>query len=134
MMREPEAFRDESIEMIQATEPALERCYGELLEREQAAAETAERAAQGPYADIGPAVTQRVAALQGEVVVAFRIEKKTGRILDPRPVFAATTAPEPVVACVLASLGDLRLEPPDEREAELELAWKLGIGKRRPAR
>jgi hypothetical protein len=129
-IREPAAYREELIELVDTREKPVHACYESLLERRQAQIEAEEREAQGPYADIGPAVSSRLGALQGDVVVDFTVKPDSGAIVTAL-VPAKTTAPDDVVQCVLGSIQGMTLEPPDKREGRVALTFALQTGKHR---
>jgi hypothetical protein len=58
----------------------------------------------------------------GKVVVRFAIEAKTGRLVEAQ-IDAGSTAPERVRQCVLASLGDITLDPGDRRRGVATWSW-----------
>lgn len=61
----------------------------------------------------------------GKVVVKFDVEPKTGVIGNAKIVPEATDAPEVLQQCVLSSLSDLKLDPPDQRKGEATFAWNF---------
>jgi hypothetical protein len=133
LIREPEAYQEDVVELVSAGDDAIQACYDQVLQARQSTIEVTEREAQGPYADIGPAIESQLAAEQGLVVVRFEVEAKTGKLHDPRVDAAQTTASAPAVDCVLASLEGLVLEDPDHKAADVTLAWQLKVGKARKA-
>jgi hypothetical protein len=54
----------------------------------------------------------------GKVTVRFSVEKKTGKILNAAADPSRTTAPQPLIDCVIASLNGLVLNPPDQRNGD----------------
>ena len=65
-------------------------------------------------------VQQRVGNYPGVTV-----EKKTGKLKEAKADQAHTTAPEPVVLCVLESLAGLTLQPPDGNDGKATFAYDL---------
>ena len=132
-VRDPGAYREELIELVEVKDEPIKACYEAALQRHQLAFEAEEREAQGPYADIGPAVKTRTAELKGDVVVSFTVAAKTGKItaaVDEK----ATTAPADLARCVSDALQDLKLDPPDENKGTLVLTFSLKPGKHKKAR
>ena len=123
-IREPTAYREELVELVEPREDRIQTCYEDVLAREQARIETEERAAQGPYADIGPAVTEKMKRMAGDVIVDVVVAPKTGDI-DVTLDEEATTAPSAVAGCVLGGLDGLTLAPADEREGRVALSFAL---------
>lgn len=129
-LRDPEHLEEEAVEIVEGHgSEDLATCYERHLAAVQREIEAQERGKQGPYEDIGPAVSGRVKEYGGVVVVSFTVDKKTGDFSQPTVVEEATTAPEPLVGCVLESLEGLKLEPPDERDGQVTLAWRFEVGK-----
>lgn len=54
----------------------------------------------------------------GKVAVRFMVEKKTGRVMNAAADPARTTAPQPLIDCVLTSVNGLVLTPPDQRDGD----------------
>ena len=71
------------------------------------------------------------AALKGDdkvgglVVVKFKVEAKTGKIVDAKVAPEQTTAPAALSECVVKSIADLVLDPPDEREGDATFQWSF---------
>jgi len=61
----------------------------------------------------------------GRVVVDFKIERATGRILEPRVDPARSSADRTLRGCVLESLRGLSLRPPEERDGEATFIWEF---------
>jgi hypothetical protein len=118
---------------VQRIEEPATACYEALLEVAQQRIEREERAAQGPYADIGPAVTSRVGALAGAVVLDVTVAPRTGILAAGAVDAKRTTAPKEVADCVAGAVRGLRLEPADRREGRVRLRVDLRVGKHRPA-
>ncbi len=57
-------------------------------------------------------------AISGKVTVRFTVEKKTGRIMNAAADPSRTTAPQPLIDCVLTSVNGLVLTPPDQRDGD----------------
>lgn len=127
-IRDPENLEIEVVELVEEREEALSNCYDEQLAKAQFDIELTERKKQGPYADIGPAVTEQVSRLNGTVVLSFFIDKKTGNF-SRLTVEPTSTAAPPLVQCVVNTLQTLKLDPADQRTGKVTLAWDFKVGK-----
>lgn len=65
------------------------------------------------------------AAAGGTVTVKFTVEKGTGKLAQATVDPARSTAPEPVVLCVLESLAGLVLQPADRHDGKATFAYEL---------
>lgn len=65
--------------------------------------------------------------LSGDVIVNFKVEKKTGKIHDVE-VDPASTAPAPLSTCVSSALDGLALEQGDMADAEATFSWTFKTG------
>ncbi len=65
------------------------------------------------------------ATVGGVVTVSFEVEKKTGKLAQASIDQLHTTAPQPVMACVLESLAGLVLAPPDRNAGKATFAYEL---------
>ena len=59
----------------------------------------------------------------GDVVVNFKVNKKTGSFTDPTLVADRSSAPAPVAECVTSAIGDLVLDPGDMANADATFTW-----------
>lgn len=64
----------------------------------------------------------------GQVTAAFIVEADTGAVRDPQIVTDQTSAPPSLQQCVLSSLGDLQLQPGDNREGKATFSWTFTTG------
>ena len=87
--RSPEQYRTDTRALLETRGPQIESCYRDTFE---ATNETT-----------------------GTVIVNFKVEHKSGRVIDVR-VDEKSTAPEPIRECVVKALDGLTLTPPDERD------------------
>ncbi len=92
--RGPEDYRSDTRRAIESSREEIRTCYDEVLKKKRKAA--------------------------GTVVVSFKVEKKTGQFKDVQVDESATTAPEPIVECVMNILSNLILDPPDARDGIAE--------------
>lgn len=65
--------------------------------------------------------------VSGDVVVNFKVAKKTGVISDVT-VDPSSTAPEPLSNCVANSLDGLSLDPGDMAPAQATYTWRFKAG------
>lgn len=61
----------------------------------------------------------------GIVVVSFKVEEKTGKLLNPVVDPARTTAPDALKQCVITALDGLAIDPPDSREGNATFSWEF---------
>lgn len=61
----------------------------------------------------------------GIVVVSFKVEEKTGKLINPNIDAARTTAPDPLKQCVITALDGLAIDPPDSREGSATFSWEF---------
>lgn len=64
-------------------------------------------------------------AAQGRVVTKFKVEAKSGKIVEPAVVPEGTTAPAALQQCVLGALSGLSLAPPDQRVGDATFIWEF---------
>lgn len=67
-------------------------------------------------------------AVGGVVVVSFKVEADSGKLLNPVFDPARTTAPEPLQQCVTAALDGLAVDPPDQRDGNATFSWEFKPG------
>ncbi len=102
--RGPEDYRKVTRDLLEKKNEKIEDCYkGEL-----AASETA----------------------QGNVVVRFDVEAKTGNLTNIKVVDKKTNASENLQKCVVDALQGLKLDPPDQRTGEATFEWDFSRAKR----
>ena len=68
----------------------------------------------------------------GTVVVKFKVEKKTGKILDTS-VDSATKAPEALSKCIVEAVDGLTLDPVDQRDGLATFTWTFRANDPKPA-
>jgi hypothetical protein len=99
--RSPQAYRADTQRVLETRNPQVKLCYDLVL--------------------AGPAG----AATAGTVTVRFVVEKKTGVFRKATVDPAASSAGEPLIMCVLESLRDLKLDPPDANEGQATFRYEL---------
>lgn len=100
--RSPAEYSQETTKLLETKSEQLKSCYDEVLEKESGA--------------------------HGVVAVDFRVEAKTGAILEPTVDKAKTTASEPLQQCVLSVMEGLKLDPPDQREGKASFSYNFETG------
>ncbi|HEY8379449.1 MAG TPA: AgmX/PglI C-terminal domain-containing protein [Nannocystis sp.] len=71
--------------------------------------------------------------LDGEVVVNFTVEKKTGKIIDTRVDPNRTKAPESLSKCIVEAIDGLILDPVDQRDGQATFTWRFRANEPKPA-
>jgi hypothetical protein len=90
--RSPDKYRDDTSSLLATKSAELNTCY-----------DNAAKATPG---------------ISGKVTVKFTVEKKTGKILNVTADPTRTTAPQPLIDCVVSSINGLVLAPPDQRDGD----------------
>lgn len=97
--RSPEDYRNVTNDLLATRADQLRACYDEVLKANATAG--------------------------GIVVVSFKVEEKTGKLLEPNVDPARTTAPDPLKQCVITALDGLAIDPPDSREGNATFSWEF---------
>ena len=71
--------------------------------------------------------------LDGQVVVKFKVEKKTGKILDTTVDKERTKAPESLSKCIVDAVDGLTLDPVDQRDGLATFSWTFKANEPKPA-
>ena len=71
--------------------------------------------------------------LEGQVVVKFKVEKKTGKVLDPALDAERTKAPEALSQCIVKAVDGLTLDPVDQRDGLATFSWTFKANEQLPA-
>lgn len=71
--------------------------------------------------------------LDGQVVVTFKVEKKTGKIIDTGVDKARTKAPDSLSKCIVDAVDGLTLDPVDQREGQATFSWTFKANEPKPA-
>jgi len=66
------------------------------------------------------------AGANGKVVVDFTVEKKSGKITNPKVDSAKSTAPAEAGECIAKKIEGLTLEQPDMRDGAAKFTWTFG--------
>lgn len=88
--RSAEQYRDDTTQVLATKTQEIGNCYDAALKASPASA--------------------------GKVTVQFTVEEKSGKIADAKADPARTTAPQPLVDCVVNAINGLVLAPPDQRK------------------
>ena len=97
--RDESKYRDDSRALMLAKAPDVKACYDGALKA-------------------NPKVS-------GTVVVHFKVQPETGRVVEPRLDDQKTTAPATLGRCVLQTMDGIKLEPPDSNEGLATFAWEF---------
>ncbi len=97
--RSPAQYRDDTSSLLATKSAELNACYDNALK-----------------------VTP---GLSGKVTVHFVVEKKTGKIMNVAADPSRTTAPPPLIDCVVSSINGLVLIPPDQREGDATFEYEF---------
>lgn len=90
--RSPDQYRDDTSNLLATKSAELNTCY-----------DNAAKTTPG---------------ISGKVTVKFTVEKKSGKVLNVTADPARTTAPQPLIDCVVNSINGLVLAPPDQRNGD----------------
>ncbi|MBK6513693.1 MAG: AgmX/PglI C-terminal domain-containing protein [Polyangiaceae bacterium] len=97
--RTPDQWQTDTYKLLEAQNEPIKTCYNKALRSN--------------------------AKLAGNVIVTFVVEDDTGRVRKARIDNSRTTAGEPVRKCVLDSLRDLKLTPPDASTGKATYTWEF---------
>jgi len=95
--RDSESYRSDTRSLVSTRSPDIKACYDEEL-------------AKNP-------------SMAGSVVVSFRVEKKSGQVLDPVVDTKHSTAPSSLGRCIVQAINGLSLPDPDLRDGEATFTW-----------
>ena len=95
--RDAETYRADTRSLLETRSRALKDCY-----------------------DVALATDPK---LDGQVVVKFKVEKKTGKILDTELDKERTKAPDSLGRCIVEAIDGLTLDPVDQREGQATFTW-----------
>ena len=71
--------------------------------------------------------------LDGQVTVKFKVEKKTGKIVDTAVDPEQTKAPEALSQCIVRAVDGLVLDPVDQRDGLATFSWTFRANEPLPA-
>ena len=97
LARDAETYRAETRTLLETKNQAVKDCYDQAL--------TAD-----PVVD-------------GQVTVKFKVEKKTGKIMDTAVDPERTKAPEALSQCIVNAVDGLTLDPVDQRDGLATFSW-----------
>jgi len=97
LARDAETYRADTRTLVETKNKALKDCYDAALVADP--------------------------KLDGQVTVKFKVEKKTGKILDVAVDPAETKAPEELSQCIVKAIDGLALEPVDQRDGLATFRW-----------
>jgi hypothetical protein len=95
--RDAETYRADTRTVLETRNDAVKTCYDEALKADP--------------------------ALDGTVVVTFKVEKKTGKLLDIAADPARTQAPAALSECIVKAIDGLTLDPVDQRQGDATFSW-----------
>jgi hypothetical protein len=99
MARSPDKYRDDTSNLLSTKATELNTCYDNAVKTNP--------------------------GIGGKVTVRFTVENKTGKILDVTADPARTTAPQPLIDCVVTSISGLVLSPPDQRTGDATFEYEF---------
>jgi hypothetical protein len=99
LARDAETYRAETRTLLETRNAAIKDCYDQALAAD--------------------------ANLDGQVTVKFKVEKKTGKILNPELDAARTKAPEALSSCIVKAIDGLVLDPVDQRDGLATFSWSF---------
>lgn len=97
--RDADAYRKATRELLETRNADIKACYDKALQGDSKVA--------------------------GMVVVKFKVEAETGKVMDAKVVPEQTTAPAPLGECVVKALDALVLDPPDARDGDATFQWSF---------
>jgi len=105
--RSQEQYRDDTSKVLETKTAEINTCYDAVLKSNASAA--------------------------GKVTVVFTVEEKTGKIADAKADASRTTAPPPLVDCVVNAINGLVLQPPDQRKGNATFEYDFALPAAPPA-
>lgn len=105
--RDAETYKNETRSLLETRNKAVKDCY-----------------------DVALTTDTKV---QGDVVVNFTVEKKTGKIINTQVDTARTNAPESLSKCIVEAIDGLTLDPVDQRDGQATFTWKFRANDPKPA-
>ena len=97
LARDAETYRADTRTLVETKSSAIKSCYDAAL------------------------VANPV--LDGQVTVKFKVEKKTGKILDAQVDKEQTQAPDSLSECIVRAVDGLVLDPVDQRDGLATFRW-----------
>ena len=99
--RDAESYRKETRDLVETRNPDVKACYDVELKGD-------------------PKVS-------GTVIVNFKVQSETGKIMGATVDEAASSAPANLGACIVKALEGLVLHPPDARDGQATFQWAFEI-------
>ena len=107
LARDAETYRADTRNLLETRSGDIKRCYDAALTADP--------------------------KLDGQVTVKFKVEKKTGKVLDPAVDAERTKAPEALSQCILKAVDGLTLDPVDQRDGLATFSWTFKANEPKPA-
>lgn len=104
--RDQETYRADTRSLVETRNKAIKECYDVALTTDP--------------------------KTSGTVVVKFKVEKKTGKILDTT-VDPASKAPETLSKCIVEAVDGLTLDPVDQRDGMATFSWTFRANEPKPS-
>lgn len=101
-VRNDTAYRDATREVLMAKNDAIRSCYDAELKAQP--------------------------DLTGRLVMHFKVQAETGKVIDPQIDPKGTSAPPSLGQCVLQVVSDATLAPADAREGHATFSWEFKPG------
>ena len=105
--RDAETYKADTRNLLETKNAQLKSCYDDALKADP--------------------------ALDGTVVVKFKVEKKTGKIIDTAVDSGRTKAPESLSKCIVEAVDGLTLDPVDQRDGMATFSWTFKANEPKPA-
>ncbi len=105
--RDANMYAQDTQKVLESRNGAIKDCYDQLLKTDK--------------------------NMAGTVTLNFTVKTETGDLTDIKVDPAATTAPEPLIQCVVTSIQGLKLAPPDAQEGLATYSWSFQVGAPGPA-
>jgi hypothetical protein len=106
MARDAETYRADTRSLVETRNKAIKDCYEVALTTDP--------------------------KTSGTVVVKFKVEKKTGKILDTA-VDPSSKAPDALSKCIVEAVDGLTLDPVDQRDGMATFTWTFKANDPKPA-
>ena len=107
LARDAETYRAETRTLLETRNAAIKDCYDQALVADP--------------------------VLDGQVTVKFKVEKKTGKIMDTAIDPERTKASEALGQCIVRAVDGLVLDPVDQRDGLATFSWTFKANPQLPA-
>ncbi len=97
--RNAEMYRTDTRQLIETRTGAIQDCYNAELQKQSTAA--------------------------GKVVVRFKVQNDTGKIVDAKVDAAQSSGSAALGECVVKAIDGLQLDPPDRRDGDATFSWEF---------